>query len=105
MRKVFAAAALAVSMIAGLSMITSSANAGQRTYVICWTGVGGYSECVNLPKYYRLPGIKKPSIPDGTVSFTLTRMIINCLKPYTDTSGMYPGQEATIYAPKRTPIM
>ena len=101
MRKLLSAAAIAVSLVLGLAIATSSANAGYHNYVLCWTGVSGASECVDLPRNYRIPGIKKPRIPNDTVSFTLTRHMIACIRGFVDTDGMHPGQEATIYAPKR----
>ncbi len=101
MRKFVTGAALAVALSAGFLAVTSSANAGlMRHYTLCWTGTTGGTDCVHLPRHYRLPGIKKPAVPNGTVSFTLTKMIISCLKGQVDTDGMYPYQEATIHSPK-----
>jgi hypothetical protein len=101
MRKTFTGAATAAALLASLLMASTTANAGYRNYVLCWTNAIGQSQCVHLPRNYRLPGIAKPRIPDGRVTFTLTRTLINCiLRRYVPTADMLPAQEAIIYAPK-----
>ena len=101
MSKLFAVAAMAVALAGSVWLSATSAEAGTRKYVLCWTNSGGYSQCVHLPRNYRLPGISKPRIAAGTTDFVLTRRLINCiLRNYVSTADMHPGQEATIYAPK-----
>lgn len=102
MRKVITAVAVAAAVLASVSLASNSAQAGLSHYTLCWTASWGGSECVHLPRNYRLPGISKPRIPTGTVHFTLTRNLINCiLNRYVRTADMRPGQRATIYAPQR----
>lgn len=100
MRTFLTAAAIAAFSFTATTMGSSPVQAGLTHYTLCWTAAWGGSECVHLPRNYRLPGIRKPRIPDGTVSFTLTRSRIACLKRYVNTADMRPAQRATIYAPK-----
>lgn len=101
MRKLVTAFAVTAALVASVTLSSNKVEAGLTHYTLCWTAAWGGSECVHLPRNYRLPGIRKPRIPDGTVSFTLTRRLINCiLRNYVSTANMLPGQGATIYAPK-----
>lgn len=98
MRHLTFAALAAVAVVCALA--TTSAHAGYRNYVICWIGIDGANVCKHLPNRYHLRGVSKPVTRDGTVSFMLTSHRIRALGRYIDTSEMFPGQQAAIYAPK-----
>jgi len=99
MRHLTLAALAAVTVVCALA--TSAAHAGYRHYVICWIGIDGANVCKHLPHRYHLRGVSKPVTRDATVSFTLTSHRIRALGRYINTSEMFPGQQAVIYAPKR----
>ena len=97
MRQYLAAATL--TLCASLAFAKSASACYEAPY-LCWTGAGGGTRCVGLPVNYNLHGVRRPLEPYGTVSFTLTRHLINRVFPqYVSTDGMYPAQKAIIYAP------
>jgi hypothetical protein len=97
MRRYLAAATLTIC--ASLAF-AKSASAGYDGPYVCWTSTGGWSRCVGLATNYNLQGVRRPAEPYGTVSFTLTRHLIDGVLPrYVSTDGMYPGQKAIIYTP------
>ena len=96
-----AALALAALAITG----KEEAQAGLSSYMICWTMPSGQSDCAQLPRGYRIYGVRKPycerpTCHRGRVSFVLTRSRISRLSRWIDTSSMFPTHVATIYAPK-----
>jgi len=100
MRTIAIAAAVAVALSAGAFASAFNANAGYHHYTLCWTDWSGGSNCRTLPRNYRVPGVAKPLPKNGSVSFTLTRSRIWCLRQWVNTADMRPAQRATIYAPK-----
>jgi hypothetical protein len=97
---------LAAILLVALAFTTKDeAQAGLTTYLICWIMPSGESDCAQLPRGYRIYGVRKPYCESptchrGTVSFTLTRSRISNLGRWVDTSSMFPTHVATIYAPK-----
>lgn len=99
MKKLTKYALVALMLAFGASVSTSSAEAGYG-YMICYHVKMGGTKCNALPRNYKIPGIKRPKRPN-TVSFRVTRMLLNCgLARYVDTSMISIGGNATVYSPK-----
>lgn len=52
----------ALAVLLGAVAVDDTATAGHapRAY-ICWTAVGGFTDCAQLPAGYRIPGVKRPT--------------------------------------------
>lgn len=92
--RLLAAAAAVVFCLA----LPNAASAGSRADYICWTGLGGGTDCANLPAGWRIPGVRTPINRSGRVSFTLTRSRIAALSRYIDVENIRPSYEATLYS-------
>lgn len=42
---------------------TATAGHAGKAY-LCWTAMGGYTDCDWLPAHYRIPGVKRPNCCD-----------------------------------------
>jgi hypothetical protein len=94
----------AAAALGGTVAVNDAATAGQapKAYV-CWTAVGGFTDCDWLPVGYYVPGVKRPTccdVPNTDRSeFTLTRRRIAALAAQgVRTDTMAPGAWAEIQA-------
>lgn len=89
----------------GLASAHQAADAGHapKTYV-CWTAVGGFTDCDWLPAGYRIPGVKRATCCDvrhdsDRSEFVLTRRRIAALAAQgVRTDTMAPGAWAEVQA-------
>jgi hypothetical protein len=104
----FLALFIAAALV-GLAGAHQAADAGHarkaavKTYV-CWTSVGGFTDCDWLPRHYRVPGVKRATCcnvraDSDRVEFVLTRRIIAALAAQgVRTDTMAPGAWAGLQA-------
>jgi hypothetical protein len=102
-------ALLVAAALVGLAGAHQAADAGHarkapvKTYV-CWTAVGGFTDCDWLPRHYRVPGVKRATCSNvradsDRVDFVLTRRIIAALAAQgVRTDTMAPGAWAGLQA-------
>ena len=82
---------------------TADARRGAKAYV-CWTAMGGYTDCDALPRGYRIPGVRRPHCADvrhdsDRSEFYLTRRQIRALAAQgVRTDTMAPGAWAEVQA-------
>jgi len=104
MRRLLILLGAAAALCGGVA-VNGPATAGHaaKAYV-CWTAVGGFTDCDWLPVGYRIPGVKRATCRDvrhdsDRSEFVLTRRRIAALAAQgvrTDTMG--PGASAEIQA-------
>ena len=104
MRRLLILLGAAAALCGGIT-VNGPATAGHaaKAYV-CWTAVGGFTDCDWLPVGYRIPGVKRATCRDvrhdsDRSEFVLTRRRIAALAALgvrTDTMG--PGAAAEIQA-------
>ena len=80
MRRYLATAITTLTICASLVFATSASAQDHGPY-LCWTSTFGATRCVDLPGNYSLHGIRAPLGAYDTVSFTLTREMINYVLP------------------------
>ncbi len=96
---------LGAAALCGLAAGNDTADAGHapKTYV-CWTAVGGHTDCDWLPRGYRVPGVKRATCcsvrgDSDRVDFVLTRRRIAALAAQgVRTDTMAPGAWAGLQA-------
>jgi hypothetical protein len=94
----------------GGALATDVATAGHaaRAY-LCWTAMGGYTDCARLPSGYRSPGVRRPNCNNvrnysDRSEFVLTRRRIAALAAMgVRTDTMAPGAWAEIQAKCKKP--
>ena len=97
--------ALSVLALAGTATLNNSANAGGSgsTY-LCWTAIGGYTDCAWLPRGYHIPGVRHANCRDvrhdsDRIEFALTHRRIAALAAQgVRTDTMAPGAWAELQA-------
>jgi hypothetical protein len=63
---------------------TANAGTPAKAYYICWTSVAGNTDCAALPRWYRIPGVRRPTCcnvraDSDRSEFYLTRRQIRAL--------------------------
>ena len=104
MRKIFVLFS-ALAALTGAVAVNDAATAGHapRAY-LCWTAVGGFTDCASLPAGYRVPGVKRPTCcnvrgDSDRSEFVLTRRQIRALAAQgVRVDTMVPGAWAEIQA-------
>jgi hypothetical protein len=95
----------ALAALFGVVAINDTATAGNapKAY-LCWTAVGGFTDCDWLPAGYRIPGVKRPTCcnvreDSDRSAFLLTRRQIRSLAAQgVRVDTMVPGAWAEIQA-------
>ncbi|MEL6622854.1 MAG: hypothetical protein AAFQ11_08270, partial [Pseudomonadota bacterium] len=101
MRTLSTTLTLSLGLVFAAIALTQPANAGSRSWYLCWTGLNGATACANLPNRFHIPGVRRPTGRGETRSFQLTRSQIRALSRFVDTENMRPAYQATLYQPKR----
>lgn len=104
MRKLLILLGASASLCGGVA-VNDAATAGHaaKAYV-CWTAIGGFTDCDWLPRGYRIPGVKRATCCDvrhnsDRSDFVLTRRRIAALAAQgVRTDTMVPGAWAEIHA-------
>ena len=95
----------ALAALFGVVSVNDTATAGHapKAYV-CWTAIGGFTDCDWLPAGYRIPGVKRPTCcnvrgDSDRSAFLLTRRQIGALAAQgVRTDTMVPGAWAEVQA-------
>ncbi len=95
----------ALAALLGAVAVNDTATAGHapKAYV-CWTAVGGFTDCDWLPAGYRIPGVKRPTCcnvrgDSDRSAFLLTRRQIRALAAQgVRVDTMVPGAWAEVQA-------